>query len=88
MEIRKKALITLKHVYQLDEDLIPNVDEELRSAISDKDPIVVSAALQFFVTLIKVSPLLSTPSSTLLLVVKRLINSLLVLWDYTLFSWP
>jgi hypothetical protein len=54
VEIRKKALITLKHVYQLDEDLIPNVDEELRSTISDRDPIVVSAAVQFFLIVIKV----------------------------------
>jgi vesicle coat complex subunit len=55
VEIRKKALITLKHAHQLSEDLITNIDEELRSAISDRDPIVVSAALQFFHSLIKVS---------------------------------
>ena len=54
VEIRKKALMTLKHIHQLGEDLITNTDEQLRSAISDRDPIVVSAALQFFHTLVKV----------------------------------
>ena len=55
VEIRKKAMLTLKHVHKLNEDLVPNIDEYLRSAISDRDPVVVHGALQFFHTLIKVS---------------------------------
>ncbi|XP_028397064.1 AP-4 complex subunit epsilon-like [Dendronephthya gigantea] len=56
VEIRKKAMVTLKHVYEISEDLVTDIDEKLRTAISDRDPIVVSAALQFFHPLVKKNP--------------------------------
>ena len=54
-EIRKKALLAIKYVHELDKDLVPNVHDYLRAAIIDHDPVVVSAALLFFYSLIKVN---------------------------------